>query len=65
MSSATYCASVEGGPLLIITDNDQDGMPDTTATYCDQIKSCQGILPLNGNVFAVGDGPEGIGLYRV
>ncbi len=57
--------SREGGPLLIITDNDQDGVPDTTNTYCDQVKSCQGILPLNGNVFVVGEGPEGIGLYRL
>ncbi len=58
-------ASREGGPLLIITDNDQDGVPETTNTYCDKIKTCQGILPLNGNVFAIGDGPEGIGLYRL
>ncbi|HET6883288.1 MAG TPA: HEAT repeat domain-containing protein [Pirellulales bacterium] len=56
-------ASREGGPLLLITDKDDDGLVDSVTTYCDEVKSCQGILPLNGQVFAVGDGPEGHGLY--
>lgn len=58
-------ASREGGPIQLITDNDQDGIPETVATYCDEIKSAQGMLALNGSVFAIGGGPEGIGLYRL
>jgi putative heme-binding domain-containing protein len=58
-------ASREGGPLLLIVDKDRDGIPDTVTTYCDKLKSCQGILALNGQVFAVGEGPEGTALYRL
>ncbi|HJT32650.1 MAG TPA: hypothetical protein VJ783_11470, partial [Pirellulales bacterium] len=58
-------ASREGGPLLLIVDKDRDGLVETVTTYCDQIKSCQGILALNGQVFAVGEGPQGPGFYRL
>ncbi len=58
-------ASREGGPLLLIVDKDRDGLVETVTTYCDQIKSCQGILALNGQVFAVGEGPQGAGFYRL
>ncbi len=57
--------SQEGGPLLLFSDEDQDGVPETPSTYCDQIKNCQGMLALNGQIFAVGQGPEGAGLYRI
>jgi putative heme-binding domain-containing protein len=56
-------ASREGGPLLLILDKNDDGLVETVTTYCDEIKSCQGILPLNGQVFVVGDGPDGPGFY--
>jgi len=58
-------ASQENGPLLLLHDRDGDGILDTSRTYCEEIKSCQGILPLNGEVFVTGVGPEGIGLYRL
>ena len=58
-------ASREGGPLLLILDKNDDGLVDTVTTYCDEVKSCQGILALNGHVFAVGEGPEGHGFYRL
>ena len=56
-------ASREGGPLLRLVDSDGDGNHDTAETYCDQIKNVQGILALGTRIFAIGDGPEGIGLY--
>lgn len=56
-------ASREGGPLLLILDKNDDGLVETVTTYCDEVKSCQGILPLNGQVFVVGEGPEGHGFY--
>jgi len=58
-------ASREGGHLLRLTDENGDGKPDTVHTFCDQIKNVQGLLALGTRVFAVGDGPEGIALYRL
>ncbi len=57
--------SQENGPLLLVFDRDEDGVPEHVRTYCDQVKSCQGILALNGEVFVTGDGPEGTALYRL
>lgn len=58
-------ASRENGPLLRLSDTNGDGVRDTVATYSDEVTNCQGILPLNGQVFAVGEGPEGTGFYRI
>lgn len=58
-------ASRENGPLLLIFDRDKDGVPEEVRIYCDQVESVQGILPLNGEVFVTGQGPEGTGLYRL
>ena len=58
-------ASQENGPLLLLHDRDGDGVPESSRVYCDQVKSCQGILALNGEVFVTGIGPEGMGLYRL
>ena len=55
--------SREGGGLMITADTDDDGRPDKIRDYCDEIKSCQGLLALNGNVLATGDGPDGAALY--
>ena len=57
--------SQEGGPLLMVFDQDDDGIPETVRTYCDKVSSCQGILALNGEVFVTGEGPEGSALYRL
>jgi len=58
-------ASKEGGPLLLFTDTNDDKIPDKSAVYCDKVKSCQGILALNGEVYVTGDGPDGAALYRL
>lgn len=58
-------AARENGPLLLITDRDSDGTHDSVNIYCDEIKNCQGILPLNGEVLAIADGPDGAALYRL
>ncbi len=57
--------SQEDGPLLVVFDEDKDTIPDTIRVWCDKVKNCHGILPLNGDVFAVGQGPQGPGLYRI
>ena len=56
--------SQENGPLLLAYDSNGDFHLDKVRTYCDQVKSCQGILALNGEVFVTGMGPEGYALYR-
>ncbi len=58
-------ASREKGPLLRISDKDGDGIVETVTTYCDKMQNCQGILALNGDVFAVGDGPDGTSFCRL
>ncbi|HTN74513.1 MAG TPA: HEAT repeat domain-containing protein [Pirellulaceae bacterium] len=58
-------AAREGGPLLLIYDSQRDGKLDKVRVYCDQVKNCQGILALNGEVFVTGDGPDGSALYRL
>ena len=36
--------SRENGPLLLISDKDQDGIPEHVTEYCDLVKNCHGIL---------------------
>ncbi len=58
--------SKEGGPLLIadFADAAEKGKPHTRV-LCSLVESCQGILPLNGDVYVTGKGPEGLALYRL
>ncbi|ADB18335.1 heme-binding protein [Pirellula staleyi DSM 6068] len=58
-------ASKEGSGLLLIHDSDGDKTPDEIRTCCDDVKNIQGILALNGGVYVTGDGPDGIGLYKL
>jgi putative heme-binding domain-containing protein len=58
-------ASRENGPLVIVRDSDRDGLVDAVTTYCDELKNCQGLLAVSGQVYAVGDGPQGAALYRL
>ncbi len=37
--------------------------PERTQAICDQVKNCQGILPLNGKIYVTGEGLQGWGLY--
>jgi len=58
-------AAREQGPLIVISDADKDGVHEKVDVYCEQMTGCQGLLALNGCVFAVGEGPEGTGMYRL
>lgn len=60
-----FILAPEQGPLLIAVDQDGDELVETVLPYCDKIKGCQGLLALNGQVYAIGEGPEGPGLYRL
>jgi putative heme-binding domain-containing protein len=57
--------SREGGPLLVADTTLQVGDPARVRVCCESVTSCQGILPLNGNIFVTAQGPEGLGLYRL
>ena len=57
--------SREGEGLLLAIDSDDDEVVDQLRPYCDLVKNIQGILPLNGDVYVTGAGPEGSGLYRL
>jgi putative membrane-bound dehydrogenase-like protein len=58
-------AAREGGPILLIVDTNNDGAPDKVSEFCTTVTSCQGLLALNGQVYAIGFGPEGCALYRI
>jgi len=63
--NGSIIASQERGPLLRITDKDGDGQFESIETYCDKVSNCQGILPLEGAVYAVGDGPDQTAFYKL
>ena len=58
-------ASQEGGPLLMLYDSNKDGTHDKVRICCTQVFSCQGILPVSGRVYVVGDGPVGTAVYEL
>jgi len=58
-------AAREQGPILLIIDSNKDGVPDKVTEYCTTVTSCQGLLALNGQVYAIGFGPEGCAIYRI
>ncbi len=57
--------SRERGPVLVLEDRDRDSRYDTVLTFTDQVTNCQGLCFVGDDLYAVGDGPEGTGLYRV
>jgi putative heme-binding domain-containing protein len=58
-------ASKEGAGILLFRDTNHDGKFGKPEVFADQVTNCQGLLALNGTVFAVGKGPDGLGLYRL
>ncbi|MFI4874948.1 MAG: HEAT repeat domain-containing protein, partial [Blastopirellula sp. JB062] len=56
-------ASQEGGPLMLFADDNGDGVVEAARVYCDEVKNVQGILPLNGDVYVIGEGPQGTAMY--
>jgi glucose/arabinose dehydrogenase len=58
-------ASREQGGVVLIYDANRDGLVDQVRVASDQVKDCRGLLCLNGELFATGQGPEGLALYRL
>ncbi|MBS0263610.1 MAG: HEAT repeat domain-containing protein, partial [Planctomycetes bacterium] len=49
-------------PISLIDENG-DGTYDKAIEYTDKIKNCQGLCVVFDDLYAVGDGPNGAGLY--
>lgn len=56
--------SREGGPTLLCTDPDKNGICQTVRPYCEQVKNSQGMCWVDDVLLLVGNGPQGTGLYR-
>lgn len=57
--------SRERGPVQILEDKDRDGTTESVKIFSDQVKNCQGLLWVKNELYVNGDGPEGVGLYRL
>ena len=58
-------ASRENGPLILVYDSDENGTFDRVREYCTEVKNCQGILALSGDVYVIADGKDGVALYAL
>jgi putative heme-binding domain-containing protein len=56
--------SQENGPVLLCTDPDKDGVLQNVRPYCSLVKNCQGMCWVGDSLMLVGQGPDGVGLYR-
>lgn len=57
--------SREGGPLMLADPTKPAGDPNRMQVLCDEVNSCRGILPLNGNVYVTAKSQQGLGLYEL
>lgn len=57
--------SRESGGLVAIDLSKPHGSPGRMQEICKTIQACQGIQPLNGNLYVTGSGPEGLALYEL
>ncbi len=60
-----FVGSRERGPIVRLFDRNGDGRFDEEQVVTDQVTNCQGLLFDGPDLYAVGLGPEGTGLYRV
>ncbi len=56
--------SEEGGPILLCTNPDKNGVLQDVKPYCDIVKNCHGMCWVDDALLLVGNGPKGTGLYR-
>ncbi len=59
------CVSSERGPISRLVDPDGDGRFESKVVIAAQMSNCQGLTFGLGHLFAVGNGPEGPGIYRL
>jgi len=56
--------SVEYGAILQFPDRDRDGTPEEAEVLSEKVHGCHGLCWLGRDLYAVGSGPQGMGLYR-
>lgn len=57
--------SREGGPILALQDANGDGRYDHAEELSADVINCQGLCLVGDDLFAVGNGPQGPGVYRL
>jgi putative membrane-bound dehydrogenase-like protein len=55
--------SRERGPILSLIDDNHDGIYDRAVEYTTDVKNCQGLCTVGDDLYAVGSGPKGVGVY--
>lgn len=58
-------ASRERGPVFSLIDGDGDGNFEKAVAFTNQVVNCQGLCMVADDLFVVGDGPQGTGIYRL
>ncbi len=58
-------ASREHGPILNLIDENQDGTYEKVTEFTNKVKNCQGLCQVGDLLYAVGEGPNGTGIYRL
>ncbi len=58
-------ASRESGPLVLVRGAGHGDRAVEVRPLGDQVRNCQGILSLNGQIYAVGEGADGAAFYRL
>lgn len=64
-SRGRLLVSQERGPILLCTEPNKDGAFAKVVPYCSVVKNCQGMCWVKDALLVVGEGPQGVGLYRV
>lgn len=54
----------EGGPIVLATEPNKDGVFQKLLPYCEQLTNCHGMCWAHDALYLVGNGPKGTGLYR-
>lgn len=57
--------SRERGPIFSAIDDDGDGIYDRVIEFTDKVTNCQGLCTVGDDLYAVGGGPKGVGVYRL
>ncbi|MDA1214952.1 MAG: HEAT repeat domain-containing protein, partial [Planctomycetota bacterium] len=58
-------ASRQGAEIISLVDEDKDGTFDRAIVMTDQVKNCQGLCMIRDELFCMGEGPNGPGIYRL
>lgn len=58
-------ASRERGPIISLIDDDGDRKYDRAVEFSTEVQNCQGLCTVFDDLYAVGKGPQGVGLYRL